>query len=566
MGTASAGWETKRLAGLIREVVVVNHPNGTVWAFTYGTMQTPIDAWQLVSLNGAVDWVVNLDLFDNFSVERLDVQYLNDRPATPLVSALSADGDFQVIQPSYDLADRYWKKQPKAKLPTTHAEIDAGLAVAFDDIYVNTARIYTVVGGSVVAYVVDLMSSQVSALVTDIKVDEIVGVWSQHYVGGFVGLVHQIDQKRDVVVCGGYDANGSYSDTMSLDQLIDGRRGVAGRQGLLHLYGIGAGSALVHFHQTGWRQNPARVRILQPIWEGHLDGTLPVATSLPLVAKVDAFATDAYPDAMPDQLVFHSGAAQGEPCAIYTQSVDGQYWSEERVRIPAQDSERTIVNRYQVVATVKSTAGLPMPMMDITVTADDPVDFEVKGSIYRTGPNTEARVTTDLTGRVIIRALPSGLAMPRLHLSVVGVSQSVTVNPAASIHQFLGGGGVLPNHGDGFTADAVLKATNPDGSYVFPGVARTTDDIGPTADELVKSCQLAFGVDQRQAAHMGSGGRRLQSRDRRTMAGPPFGSTTAARRPTPPRHGCARARRTISASTSTGWATSGRASRAACSA
>ncbi len=240
------------------------------------------------------------------------------------------------------------------------------------------------------------------------------------------------------------------------------------------------------------------MRILQPIWEGHLDGTLPVATSLPLVAKVDAFATDAYPDAMPDQLVFHSGAAQGEPCAIYTQSVDGQYWSEERVRIPAQDSERAIVNRYQVVATVKTSAGMPLPGVDITVTADDPVDFEVQGSIYRTGPNTEARVTTDLTGRIIIRTLPSGLAMPRLHLSVVGVSQSATVNPAASIHQFLGGDGVLPNHGDGFTAEAVLKATNPDGSYVFPGVARTTDDIGPTADELVKSCQLAFAVDRGQ--------------------------------------------------------------------
>ncbi len=52
VGTASAGWETKRLAGLVREVVVVNHPNGTVWAFTYGTMQTAIDAWQLVDRDG----------------------------------------------------------------------------------------------------------------------------------------------------------------------------------------------------------------------------------------------------------------------------------------------------------------------------------------------------------------------------------------------------------------------------------------------------------------------------------------------------------------------------------
>ena len=107
---------------------------------------------------------------------------------------------------------------------------------------------------------------------------------------------------------------------------------------------------------------------------------------------------------------------------------------------------------------------------------------------------------------------------------------------AADVHKFLAGDGTLPNHGDGFTAETVTTATQPDGTPLFPDI-RKADEAGtwpPTAAEVVTWCQAAFAVDAGQptAADDAAGWPRASGSSRSpsrptTLGGPASRSTPA---------------------------------------
>jgi hypothetical protein len=158
-----------------------------------------------------------------------------------------------------------------------------------------------------------------------------------------------------------------------------------------------------------------------------------------------------------------------------------------------------VVKRYQTVITVKRGCEAPAVGVDIMLTADAPTDLQANGLFYRPGPHTPIRLTTNASGKVTLRIMAEGLHQPTLHVSCVGITDSLSIDPAAAVQKYLGGRGGLPNHPDGFTENTVLTAKNPDGSFVFPRIKRDTsrmaDDWLPTASDLVSWCKSAFAAE-----------------------------------------------------------------------
>ncbi len=517
-----SGWTTQGVAGGIAEVVVAVHPNGTLWAFAVPVDFSAVLAFELVeslSVSGDYLWALN----EASGVAGgpgpsggLWVQYLNVRPATPVVFYV-ATGEkpaprvypitpiFASI-PSGDPDRPRWNNI--GSVPMSAEDVDGLGAVGFDGPDLNVLRLYALQGdGSVWRTTWWLWQPQKEPVREQIQTGwaSIAGIWSSPQGAGFVGTA--VDGPPDghtqwLQCCYPSEVGGvpiGIAVSVPLDQKLDDIAIWQDAETLLHVYGRGSNGGLHVLHQMGWKYRVSDGSY-EPVWDVHENGWSPygpVGTTRALLADVARFDIDPFPDDMPNQHVMHSGVDAGETCALYTQQVGTSYWAREKMRlVPDTLPKPYVVPRYETSLTVLDSFGAAVPFCQISLTADAPVDLEVAGRFYRASQFSPVSLMTDAGGRVTLRTVAKGLAVPVMHVSAPGMAQALTIQQAAGVHRFLGGAGTLPNHPDGFTAQVVADAKKVDGSWLCPTINRndTPDPWPPRASEVVAWCQGAFAV------------------------------------------------------------------------
>jgi len=517
------GWSIDVVASGVAEVVVAVHPSGSVWAFgliTGDGSQGRLVAWELVAdpaVLGGLSWAHRAALLPGSSVlSGLQVQYCADRASTPVVFVTDpAEPRLFWFTPTFPAAgtdpglDWHLGGQlaydPADRGVSVVAGVDSPVEEFSQRAVVSAVRIWTVVDGGLflTSYFPRSGDGYARVQIGHNRWTGLVGLWSRNPSPGVV------------VASAGFDAGVSFGlataevtgavPTVSLDQPLGDVQLWQDQAGLLHLYGRDANADLRVVHQIGWVEDTdAPPGAVKPTWDAHLNslGTT-VATTRGLVSQVATYALDGFPDELPSQHVMHQGVPAGQACAIYTQSTRTNFWCTEQVRlIPETLPAPYLVRRYQTVLTVKDGYGSPMGGVQVSLTADSPVDLEVGGRFYRTGSVTPAVLTTDPTGRITLRVVASGLSVPALYATIPGLGPAVTIQMAAEVHKFLGGNATLPNHTDGFTPTTVQAAQKPDGDPLFPTIkpAGAADDSAdatwpPSAEEVVAWCAGAFAMD-----------------------------------------------------------------------
>jgi hypothetical protein len=510
------GWSVDKVAAGMVEVVVAVHPTGSLWAFALfeepaGKRQ--LGLYELVAddtVLGGLRWRMEGVLLPHGTLSGLQVQYCQDRPATPFVFVTDPDEPrlfwFSPVYPAggvgpawhrggefpYDAADR-------------GARVVAGVDSPSEEFsqrpVVNAVRLWSLVDGEL--YLTSCFPREGDQFYRG-RIGSL-GGWSQ-----LVGIWTRSTRAGVVVAAkagpGGQAYLGLAMPEMmtgvplvSLDAELDDLVVWQDQASLLHLYGRDSQARLCVVHQLGWESQDSLPGLTMPVFDVHEgDGGSDVATVRPLVGQVASFAVDAFPDELPSQHVMHQGVPAGESCAIYTQSVRTSFWCREQVRlVPDALPKPYAVPRYQTSLVVKDGYGSPMAGVQVSLTADSPVDLEVADRFYRTGAITPVTLTTDVRGQITLRVVATGLSVPQLYATTPGLGQAVSVQMAADVHKFLGGSGSLPRHGDGFTAETVETAQNADGGPLFPKLRKgeAPGPWPPSAEDVVAWCAGAFAVD-----------------------------------------------------------------------
>lgn len=507
------GWSTAAVADDVAEVAIAVHPNGSVWAFAIGAGAAAGSLATFVLTPPAAD---DPDLDYRWEprpvsylrgLEGLSVQYCGDRPATPFVFAHDPQAlqlvwfsptrpaDPETVVPwhqggavDYDEADR--------GAPWV-AGVDSPVEVSsFGAARVRRVQFWTVVDHVLCLTTFDLDVSLRTRYQLGAGWDTVLGVCNTQLGAGAVVA----GGGTQVAIAAPY-GDGSPVATVELDRALDDLTSWQDADGLVHVYGRDGAATLCAVHQTGWHDisTPPVVGLVAPTWDAHADaGGALVATTRPLVPSVATFAVDAYPDTLPSQHAMLQGVDAGEACAIYTQDTRTSFWAAEKVRlVPDSLPAPYLVRRYLTTLTVTNAYGAPAAGVEVSLSADAPVDLEVNGRFYRTGAVAPVRLTSDAAGAITLRVVATGLAMPQLYATVPGMSQSATVQVAADVHKFLAGNATLPNHPEGFTADVVQNAVKPDGTPLFPGLNRgdAAATWPPSAADVVAWCQGAFAAE-----------------------------------------------------------------------
>jgi hypothetical protein len=519
-----SGWRIDPLAGDTDQVLVVVHPDESIWAFSFsnGPQGASLALAQLVAdaaVPGGCRWewsplpaVPRLPAPTGF----LPIQYLSDRARTPVVFFdVKPDHELFYVLPSFPPAGapiaEHWHA---ASFTYDGADRGAAKVASIDsanelDPYrpgVSMIHLWTQAADGE-RWLTDYEPRVEKLFRTRLASGpgaEWLGPWTHPQGGGAVLVAQGVNQTK--VLCGVDYVGGPSSWSLMLDRQLRRMTTWQDSEGLLHIYGLDNDGTLRVIHQTGWANSSLMPggALLEPVWETHPDDGTVVGTTRPLVASTAAYAVDAYPDQMPDQLVQHAGSPAGETYAFYSQNIRTGLWHEERIRlVPEALPKPYLVPRYETTVTVKNSYGGPVGGCEIHLTADAPVDLEVDGSFYRTGTVNPVVLRTDARGQATLRVVARGLNVPQLSVTVPGMGQSLTVQMASDVHRFLAGTDTLPNHPDGFTPQVVLDAKVPGGDDpLFPDVARgrtgkEARDVSwpPTAHDLVAWCQGAFAAD-----------------------------------------------------------------------
>ncbi len=517
-------WVNDTVAADYASVVVAVHTMGDVWAFAISaSKRNVIDSFRLVpdtnSDAGAV-WEKSLvEVFPNSMnpnvFDNLSVQYLTDRPATPLVFVTTSDG----VNATVLCANAVIPTAPRANSWFLHKRMMFNLEELAGFGGVSKWKVdgpyhaYTLIKGQItLLYGNDQFVNR--NVCQGSSYTSIAGVCSSQNGPSCVAFSRTatVDMGLVFIHPTGYTPQfaGTLADTVPIDQPLDDVVVWQDAGTLMHVYGRAADGGLHVVHQKQWLRSestsPSTHSQYVPLWDTHVrvaDGPA-IATTRALLANVASYNIDPFPDAFPDQHVMHSGVSPGEMCAFYRQNVEGTYCAKEQVRIVPEILPAPYkVKRYQTVVTAKTGFGTPAANLKLTLTSAASIDLQVNGMFYRPGPNTPIHLVTNYVGEVILRVMAEGLHQPSLQISAAGVSGDLSVNPTAGVQKFLSGVGGLPNHPDGFTPEFVENAKNPNGSDLFPGIDREDRKAGgkrkanqwpPTADELVDFCKSVFAI------------------------------------------------------------------------
>ncbi len=210
-------------------------------------------------------------------------------------------------------------------------------------------------------------------------------------------------------------------------------------------------------HQVSWAAKGI------PVWsrsrvENPAAGTVTVPSCVGLVPKVAAFALDPFPDELPNQLVkLADTASPDEQVSFYTQDITSARWSRDKVRLPSTGDPQKVTH-YVSSVTVLDRRGTAMPLLPVKVSAETLAEIQVDGASYLVGPGHSASLATNAFGRITIATPADSLLPATLNVDAVGLRNGAVIQPAAVVHDYLGGTGTLPSQQGLFDEEALKKA------------------------------------------------------------------------------------------------------------
>ncbi|MGP0049323.1 MAG: hypothetical protein ACLPZR_10830, partial [Solirubrobacteraceae bacterium] len=277
---------------------------------------------------------------------------------------------------------------------------------------------------------------------------------------------------------------------------------------MLHVYGLDATNTLKVLHQVAWGRNGVPVWSHSTVIKTAAADPVIVPSCLGLVSKVAAFVLDPFPDTLPNQLVKKEGTATpDEQFSFYTQDINSVRWSRDKVRLPSAGTPH-LATHYVSSVTVMDRRGTPMPGLTVKVSAETLAEIQVDGASYLVGPGHSVSLATNAFGAVNISTPADSLLPATLHVEASGLEHGAIVQPAAAVHDYLGGSGTLPSQRGLFTADALRDARVDGAPIVDPkhdksidGVVTGVHQVFALADGKPLTSKLFRGAGPAPAIH-----------------------------------------------------------------
>jgi hypothetical protein len=235
--------------------------------------------------------------------------------------------------------------------------------------------------------------------------------------------------------------------------------------------GTGSGDDLVLYRPGG-----AKIWILRsdgdlfvPVFKAPSTSTI---VTVGLQAQIAGFELDPYPDYKPSELVKLTGpgVTPAEAYCISTQDVTTSGWVTDKVR-PGRppggaSPDLHMVSHYVADVTLLDTGGRPLPVRNVSLSADSLVEVQVGAFSYQVGPGRTAEVTTNYMGKLSVSVAARGLSVPVIYLNTDGLESGAAVDFAAQINDYLAGTSTLPSQTGTFTADRLegAQCTDADGN------------------------------------------------------------------------------------------------------
>jgi hypothetical protein len=240
---------------------------------------------------------------------------------------------------------------------------------------------------------------------------------------------------------------------------------------MLHVYGLDAHDTLQVLHQVSWAGEGVPVWSRTVIQKPKTDQkTVPALVGL--VSRVASFGVDPFPDEMPNQLLKLAGVPQpDEQFSFHAQDIssargiNAARWSRDKVRKPS-DGDPHFVTHYVSEVTVLDQGGTPMSGLTVTVSAETLAEVQVDGASYLVGPGHSASLATNALGKITICTPADSLLPATLHVDISGLTQGAVIQPAAEVHDYLGGTGTLASQQGMFDKAALTAAKGTDGKPI----------------------------------------------------------------------------------------------------
>jgi hypothetical protein len=210
----------------------------------------------------------------------------------------------------------------------------------------------------------------------------------------------------------------------------------------IHLYGITKKNALQVVRQSGW--TAAAGSFYFPMFaEAKDENGGSVLAVVGLHENVATIHVDTYPDARPKQFMHLDGAKSSEAFRMVTQDPTTSAWTEEKIRLPSQGQPH-VVRRYACEVSLQNFYKGPVASYDVALTSTTTVEIFSNDVSHVASPQTATTLKTNGIGRISFSISADSLTPPVLYLNAVGLEKGVVIRPAAALHAYLAGEGVLP--------------------------------------------------------------------------------------------------------------------------
>lgn len=246
---------------------------------------------------------------------------------------------------------------------------------------------------------------------------------------------------------------------------------------LLHLYGVSDSTLYGCVLSTSWLPDAASVPMLIPMQAG--------------VTGVAVTQTDTA-----QSTILVTAADQTLQLLAKTAS-NNSIWTSTPIHLAAATTQQ--LSQWRVQISITDANGSPVPALQLSVTADQPVGIWQPGQNTLIGPGTAATFTTDVRGMVTIATPCVALSTAVLTVTADGLAAPVQIDPAAGVHGYLAGSGSLgmlpPLTGE------VLRTATTDGTANGPKLAPNLSAAGvdPSVSDQVATAishTMTIGLGQ----------------------------------------------------------------------
>ncbi|OWK35661.1 hypothetical protein FRUB_08224 [Fimbriiglobus ruber] len=437
------GWKQEPVAavpGNVTEVVsLVQTVARQIWAACVDAATNKI---MLLKLDANNSWTDRSDLVagQQGGWSQLYVHYSKQRPTRPVLFGLDPQtARLRQIHQSNVVANYQWGLGRTFSLPAKPDEFVA--AYAEDGQQSGTTVVFGRCGEVITDWSFDSNNALVGTKEIATDAQSLAGAWDTLNNG--LGVAY-LATNRDFVLAGWpytitefFRARwaGLGFATATVWQDADER---------LHVYGVTDDKVFKVLHQTGTA--PSGIGPNWPVWAQAVteDGKKTPA-AVELHANVAAVATDSYPTFRPTHLIKVDGARPSEAFRLYRQDVTTTWWSDEKIRLPSSGTPH-VVSRYACEARLLNVYGAPVVDYEVVVSASSRVEMFANDVSYLIAPNKSAAMRTDAFGKVSFSIAADGLTPPVLYLNAINLAKGAVIRPAADVHAYLAGEGILPTH------------------------------------------------------------------------------------------------------------------------